>query len=81
MQRIITVIAFVAFSMVSSTVGEGQNRRKAREDGPPVSSRFTAGNSTKIPIELDNNIIFVRARVNGSRPLKFIFDTAPLFQW
>ena len=75
MQRIITLIAFVAFSMVSSTVAEAQNRRKAREGVPPVSSRFTAGNSAKIPIELDNNIIFVRARVNGSRPLKFIFDT------
>ena len=75
MQRIITAIAFVAFIMATSTASKAQNRRKAREDVPAVSSRFTAGNSARIPVELDNNIIFVRARVNGSRPLKFIFDT------
>ena len=75
MQRITTLIAVVAFIVAASAASVAQNRRKADHDVPPVSSRFTAGNSAKIPIELDNNIIFVRARVNGSRPLKFIFDT------
>ena len=75
MQRIITAIAFVALILAASTVSEAQNRRKRSQGVPLVSSRFTAGDSAKIPVELDNNIIFVRARVDGSRPLKFIFDT------
>ena len=75
MKRIMTAIACIAFILATITASEAQNRHKGGLDVPPVSSRFTAGNSAKIPIELDNNIIFVRARVNGSRPLRFIFDT------
>jgi len=75
MQRIITLIAVVTFTLAASAALEAQNRRTTREEVPLVSSRFTAGDSAKIPIELDNNIIFLRARVNGSRPLRFIFDT------
>jgi hypothetical protein len=38
--------------------------------------RLASGNSAlKIPLEIDNNIILMQVRVNGSRPLKFIFDT------
>ena len=34
------------------------------------------GNSAlRIPLEIDNNIILLRVNVNGSQPLKFIFDT------
>ena len=34
------------------------------------------GNSAlRIPLEIDNNIILLRVNVNGSKPLKFIFDT------
>jgi hypothetical protein len=37
---------------------------------------FTSGTAaTNIPFELYANVIFVRARVNGSAPLSFIFDT------
>src|SRR5262245_32349962 len=39
-------------------------------------SKFTSGDSAlRIPVENDNNILFVRVSVNGSRPLRFIFDT------
>ncbi len=38
--------------------------------------RFASGNSAlKIPLEINNNLILMQVRVNGSRPLKFIFDT------
>jgi predicted aspartyl protease len=38
--------------------------------------RFASGNSAlRIPLEINNNLILMQVRVNGSRPLKFIFDT------
>jgi hypothetical protein len=38
--------------------------------------RFTSGpSSLRVPFELANNLIIVKARVNSSRPLHFIFDT------
>lgn len=40
------------------------------------SYRFSAGRSSvRVPIELANNLIVLKVRVNGSRPLHFIFDT------
>src|ERR1044072_517594 len=40
------------------------------------SYRFTAGQSSvKVPIELANDLIVLKVRVNGSRPLHFIFAT------
>src|ERR1051325_7997513 len=44
--------------------------------GDVARVRFTSGNSAlKIPLDIDNNIILMQVRVNGSRLLKFIFDT------
>ncbi len=38
--------------------------------------RFATSNKAlNIPLEIDNNIVLMQVRVNGSRPLKFIFDT------
>src|SRR5688500_4740244 len=46
---------------------------------PPAfctDARFSAGKSAlAIPFELDDNLIYVRVSVNGSRPLSFILDT------
>src|ERR671912_1375720 len=46
---------------------------------PPAfctDARFSSGKSAlAIPFELDDNLIHVRVRVNGSRPLSFILDT------
>ena len=40
------------------------------------SYRFTPGHSSiRVPIELANDLIVLKVRVNGSRPLHFIFDT------
>jgi len=44
------------------------------------SARFDSGNSSlRIPLEVDNNIILLRVSVNGSKPLRFIFDTGASF--
>lgn len=41
-----------------------------------ADARFSSGKSAlAIPFELDNNLIYVRVSVNGSRPLSFILDT------
>src|SRR5688572_3791495 len=46
---------------------------------PPVfctDSHFSSGKSVvAVPFELDDNLIYVRVNVNGSRPLSFILDT------
>lgn len=46
---------------------------------PPAfcaDARFSSGKSAvAIPFELDDNLIYVRVSVNGSRPLSFILDT------
>src|SRR5215213_1856959 len=41
-----------------------------------VDARFSSGKSAlAIPFELEDNLIYVRVSVNGSRPLSFILDT------
>jgi len=41
-----------------------------------ADAHFSSGKSAlAIPIELDDNLIYVRVSVNGSRPLSFILDT------
>src|SRR5215475_10110505 len=41
-----------------------------------TKARFDSGNSAlRIPLEIDNNLILLRVNVNGSKPLRFIFDT------
>jgi hypothetical protein len=41
-----------------------------------ADARFSSGKSAlAIPFELDDNLIYVRVNVNGSRPLSFILDT------
>jgi len=76
MQRMITVPLLAGLILLTSLDGKAQKRgRSSGGQVPHVTSRFIAGNSARIPIEIDNNIIFLRVRVNGSRPLKFIFDT------
>lgn len=71
----------VAGSAVSSPVkvdaqrGKGSaSVEKGRGSAPLV--RFDSGDrALKIPLEIDNNIILLRVRVNNSEPMRFIFDT------
>src|SRR5207245_5060713 len=49
-------------------------RQKSQQ--PVTKARFYLGNRPlRIPLEIDNNLILLRVNVNGSKPLKFIFDT------
>src|SRR5207244_1056724 len=75
-------IAFVICSAVflcavSLRAQQTTRRPPGQKSQPPVTkTRFDLGNSAlRIPLEIDNNIILLRVNVNGSKPLKFIFDT------
>ena len=49
---------------------------QATPSNPAANFRFSAGQSAlRIPFELDNNLIFIRTRVNNSAPLWFLLDT------
>jgi hypothetical protein len=52
-------------------------RRHARAQARPAARnvRFDSGASATVPFDFDDNSVFIEVRVNGSRPLKFIFDT------
>ncbi|HTG91168.1 MAG TPA: aspartyl protease family protein [Pyrinomonadaceae bacterium] len=68
----LTLLIGLALTLSTSVTAQ---RRKA-ETLNQVSSSFTSGDSARaIPLEIDNNILFLRVSVNGSRPLRFIFDT------
>ena len=55
---------------------ESKPNSSTRERLVASNSRFTSGRSAlNIPLEIDNNIILMQVSVNGSRPLRFIFDT------
>src|SRR5262249_43842777 len=49
----------------------------AKKPQPPATTvLFDSGNSAlRIPLEIDNKIILMRVSVNGSTPLRFIFDS------
>src|SRR5258706_10433111 len=76
------ILAFVICSAVlwcpvSLRAQETTRRPPGQKSQPPLTkARFDLGNSAlRIPLEIDNNIILLRVNVNGSKPLKFIFDT------
>src|SRR5256714_7550834 len=62
---------------VSLRAQQTPRRPPGQKSQPPVTkARFDLGNSAlRIPLEIDNNLILLRVNVNGSKPLKFIFDT------
>ncbi|MBV9211754.1 MAG: aspartyl protease family protein [Acidobacteria bacterium] len=70
-----------ALALLISMPFAAQAQRAKQKRSPLVSAQpvvvsFEAGRSAaKIPFELDGNTIVVRARVNDSALLKFIFDT------
>src|SRR5438132_3745589 len=80
------ILAFVICSAVlwcpvSLPAQQTTRRSPGQKSQPPVTkARFDLGNSAlRIPLEIDNNLILLRVNVNGSKPLKLIFDTgAPI---
>ena len=74
MNRITKIAMLIGFALTLSISGTAQ-RHPAESVNQP-RWRFTSGDSAlAIPLENDNNILFMRVSVNGSRPLRFIFDT------
>jgi hypothetical protein len=70
----VALLIGLVFALAGTSEVWGQGRHSDQTNRP--KSRFTSGdNALRIPIENDNNILFLRVRVNGSRPLRFIFDT------
>src|ERR1044072_6561663 len=60
-------VAILAVSVITLSVIGQANTQKVR---------FASGNTAlNVPLEIDNIILLLQVRVNGSRPLKFIFDT------
>ena len=68
----LTLLIGLALTLSTSVTAQKRNAETLNQ----VSSSFTSGDSARaIPLEIDNNILFLRVSVNGSRPLRFIFDT------
>jgi len=71
---IFVLLLFVTSPVTAQVSKRGESAQKPQGAAPKV--RFASGNNAlKIPLEIDNNIILMRVSVNGSKPLKFIFDT------
>lgn len=71
-----------SLALLAACPTPAQSHVKAKTTAPPVARaaasrhRFADGRAAlKIPFELADNLIYVRARVNGSAPLWFILDT------
>jgi len=75
--RTCTLALLFALALPSLLAAQASNPNSlTRKRQVSSQARFTAGNSAlNIPLEIDNNIILMQVAVNGSRPLRFIFDT------
>jgi predicted aspartyl protease len=76
----VLALAVVGFAVSSPAKVDAQRvKRRAsaqKARGAVPSVRFDSGDRVLgVPLEIDNNIILLRVRVNGSEPLRFIFDT------
>lgn len=72
----VVICSAVLLCPVSLRAQRTTRRPPGQKSQPPTKARFDLGNSAlRIPLEIDNNLILLRVSVNGSKPLKFIFDT------
>src|SRR5437763_6458140 len=66
-------LATIAFILAAPAVSFGQTPKHVTQ-GPDVSFVST-GRQTEIPFTIANNLVVLKASVNGSTPAWFIFDT------
>ena len=68
------VFAVVAWFLI---IFQSASAQEVTPNDAGANFRFAAGrrSTLKIPFELDNNLIFLRARINQSAPLWFLLDT------
>jgi hypothetical protein len=72
----VAALAFLCLWPLASSAGAQRRARGARQRRPAAVARFVAGQgSSVVPFDLVDNLILVRASVNESGPLWFIFDT------
>jgi hypothetical protein len=72
----LAALALLSPPAQAQTGGTQSGHAPAAAPTAAVNARFDSGASaTGIPFDLEDNSIFIRVRVNGSRPLRFIFDT------
>lgn len=73
---LVLAIPAIAFPLSAAAQKPRRPATARKTLGRAPAARFASGRSApKIPLEIDNNIILLRVSVNGSKPLKFIFDT------
>jgi hypothetical protein len=77
---ILGIVVCSAFLLRPVPLRAQQPTSRAPGQTSATKVRFDLGNSAlRIPLEIDNNLIRLRVNVNGSQPLKFIFDTGASF--
>ena len=75
-RTIILGSCILILSVFGHAAAQTQTAASQVPETPEATARFTSGNSAlKIPLEIDNNLLLLRVSVNGSKPLRFIFDT------
>lgn len=77
-RRVLLAAAFAFACLWPQAAASAQRRRgaRARQRQPSPVARFVSGqNSAAVPFDLVSNLLLVRAAVNDSAPLWFIFDT------
>lgn len=83
LEKLITRLAMICLVWIAANGLFVQAQKKPSpniKQSQNTSTRFTVGKSAlKIPLDIDNNIIRMQVSVNGSKPLKFIFDTGASF--
>jgi hypothetical protein len=69
-------VSALCLAAALTTAAPAQTRAASKRPAPQAAARFDNGRSALgVPFDLSNNLVLIRARVNGSAPLWFIFDT------
>ncbi|HEX8162846.1 MAG TPA: aspartyl protease family protein [Pyrinomonadaceae bacterium] len=69
-------VSALCLAAALTTAVRAQTNAAPKRPAPQAVARFASGRSALgVPFELSNNLVLIRARVNGSAPLWFIFDT------
>src|SRR5437660_2054118 len=70
------IIWVLAVSLPLQVFAQQPRKDPQRPQRATPTVRFTSGDrALKLPLDIDNGIIRIQVSVNGSKPLKFIFDT------
>ena len=76
---LLIILSIFAFASISTCGQTPQTQRRMPETKLP-DVRFPAGkNVVEVPFEAEGNHIVIPLSVNGSRPLRFVFDTGAPF--